>query len=899
MRLRAIRLAEFGTFFDGVALPALSGGLNVLIGANERGKSTILRALNVVFSEPYTAQNKSVRACRSYRGGAPLVETEFEINGSNWRLRKRFLAGRSAELVALASGQTWRNGEAEERLGTLLASHTGIAGARGLLWVEQTKSFSMPTGREQEQLGGALEAFIRREAAAVAGGEQLVQVQALVREALAALMSPVRKAAKKGGAYAQAKSERERLARELEDVRGIVAQGEERIRELGLLKASEAAMKAPENKTRMLAEMEASRHALEAGRTARERLQSALLKVAAAQATADQAGAVAAAMRERVAALAEAEASAGIRREALLCAETKFEVAEQDLRKVEAVSEDHERRLKGLELRLQDLLRSEREAELMMRRGDVLRCFEGARSAAVRRASALADLGSIVVSADDVSRLRDMASEMSEVRAAIAAGAAMVRVTYEAGAAGAFEIDQVKIEDGGEVSIGRAMTIRVPGVGALAISPGRTGDADSYVARLAVLEEQHAAMTARLGGLDLSACAALVEKGSVLKGEAEAATAEINALAPEGLEALEQRLAEFDRELAELAASEPSDEFGDILTIGAVRGAIGQLNGVLSETHVRREAAREAYQKAQLGLETAKYALEAQLLRCRELSESLPGAGEREARLAALDAERAEQQSLLNEAVRQRDAWRERAPSDVAFEGIQQQFKELQSRIADEDEKLRAIEARIALLTARIDDFHENEARGRLEELAAEHDRAVAAVDDYEVEIEALELIDSALSQAELDIRNQVLAPLSARLGPYIARVFGGAKISLGGPLDATEILRDSGAEHVEDLSDGTREQIAVMIRLAYARLFAERGEPVPLILDDALVFADDGRLNQMFGLLQEAGEHHQVIVLTCHDRGFRPLACEFGANPLALERWNAGGQADGLSRAG
>ncbi len=45
MKLRAIRLKEVGRFSAPVALEGLSGGLDVLAGPNELGKSTILRAV--------------------------------------------------------------------------------------------------------------------------------------------------------------------------------------------------------------------------------------------------------------------------------------------------------------------------------------------------------------------------------------------------------------------------------------------------------------------------------------------------------------------------------------------------------------------------------------------------------------------------------------------------------------------------------------------------------------------------------------------------------------------------------------------------------------------------------------------------------------------------------------
>jgi uncharacterized protein YhaN len=54
--------------------------------------------------------------------------------------------------------------------------------------------------------------------------------------------------------------------------------------------------------------------------------------------------------------------------------------------------------------------------------------------------------------------------------------------------------------------------------------------------------------------------------------------------------------------------------------------------------------------------------------------------------------------------------------------------------------------------------------------------------------------------------------------------------------------------------------------------MICERGQPVPVILDDALVFSDDDRIEQMFDALSRAGQKQQVIVLTCRTRTFAAL---------------------------
>jgi uncharacterized protein YhaN len=79
-------------------------------------------------------------------------------------------------------------------------------------------------------------------------------------------------------------------------------------------------------------------------------------------------------------------------------------------------------------------------------------------------------------------------------------------------------------------------------------------------------------------------------------------------------------------------------------------------------------------------------------------------------------------------------------------------------------------------------------------------------------------------------------------------------------------------------LSAGAREQLALLVRIAAARLAGE----VPLWLDDALGHTDPERLAALGPLLAAAGDACQVIVLTCTPERFRSVP---GAHIVALAR--------------
>ena len=102
--------------------------------------------------------------------------------------------------------------------------------------------------------------------------------------------------------------------------------------------------------------------------------------------------------------------------------------------------------------------------------------------------------------------------------------------------------------------------------------------------------------------------------------------------------------------------------------------------------------------------------------------------------------------------------------------------------------------------------------------------------------------------------------------------------------LHVTGVVREAGHEEAfHHLSMGTQEQIAVLIRLAFAEMLVEQGHPATVVLDDALVFSDDRRIGRMFDILNRVARKVQIIVLTCREQLFEGL----GGHLLSLAPGN------------
>jgi len=63
--------------------------------------------------------------------------------------------------------------------------------------------------------------------------------------------------------------------------------------------------------------------------------------------------------------------------------------------------------------------------------------------------------------------------------------------------------------------------------------------------------------------------------------------------------------------------------------------------------------------------------------------------------------------------------------------------------------------------------------------------------------------------------------------------------------LSISTIERNGTKEEFDRLSGGTQEQLAILTRLAFAELLLTQGRPATVILDDALAFSDDHRIQK------------------------------------------------------
>ena len=72
---------------------------------------------------------------------------------------------------------------------------------------------------------------------------------------------------------------------------------------------------------------------------------------------------------------------------------------------------------------------------------------------------------------------------------------------------------------------------------------------------------------------------------------------------------------------------------------------------------------------------------------------------------------------------------------------------------------------------------------------------------------------------------------------------------------------------HVDGMSDGSRDQLYLSLRLATLEQHLSKGEPMPFVVDDILIGFDDNRTRVCIEVLAELAASTQVLLFTHHRR--------------------------------
>jgi uncharacterized protein YhaN len=162
------------------------------------------------------------------------------------------------------------------------------------------------------------------------------------------------------------------------------------------------------------------------------------------------------------------------------------------------------------------------------------------------------------------------------------------------------------------------------------------------------------------------------------------------------------------------------------------------------------------------------------------------------------------------------------------------------------------------------------DAAARAAERAAE---ALARTRDGVDRYVRLRLAGTLLRRRIERYRAENQAPLLRRAGELFATLTLGSFAGLQTDFDDRDepVLVGVRAEgrpvRVEGMSDGTRDQLYLALRLATLEKYLAHGEPLPFVVDDILINFDDRRSEATLKVLAELSKSTQVILFTHHER--------------------------------
>ncbi|MBV1837314.1 hypothetical protein [Acetobacter estunensis] len=858
-------------------LDGLGPGLNLLAAPNEAGKSTLLAALRALFLLRFGSKTQAIRDLAPRDGGSPRIRAGFTLGNAAYCFEKRFLTKAFARLNG--EGRTLEGDDAEAQINDLLgldaAKRGEVEGLLSTLWVGQTQSFTPPELSEASHR--TIQSCLAADLDEITGGAEAGRILARVRSDLAELVDGRRKPK---GRYADAIEGEEAAIQRLRDLENRRAMLEHDIADL-------------DQCTRLLtkeadpARQQRDQSELEKARAQRDALMRFATRVAEGKAAVQEAQRLAQRWRDERARRLERRTTLtalGHRRDEVAEAER---AAQMRLTRAETVLAEKRAQLAQAEERLGQAAHATRTVEqqverlrLREQRDDVKRRLERLERLRDQVAQTRAALGAIAVNEAKLRELTVAERAVETAQAALQAQATVLDVTLDAGASARVMLDGKPLADG-RINLLDPAELRIEGVGVFRIAPA-VGDRAKGQAALDRARHAFEAALASVKCADMVEVHATMERRrqlAVTLGGAEEALkgtcAEPGAGAASDVEGvmshLRERLAACDAGLTDGVEEEGlTAEMAQARLMGARAAAL--------EAEQAVAAARQAVLEPDGEHRLAERLLTERRADSRTVREQMErlAAEDEMARGEIPDADLDERldraQQALDQAERALARLDEERP-DGSEALLDASIQRLEERISGSRQRLADLQQRRAALLARVQATEGEGLDETIDATRRERDRHCSAREACEREVGALRLLARALEEAERSVTERYLAPLTRAVQPAIEMLFPRAATRFGTDFTIEGLERGRGEETLDSLSDGTREQISVLVRLGLADLLLARGRPAMLVLDDALCFSDAARLETMFNILAEASRRMQIIVMTCRAEAFSPLS--------------------------
>ncbi|WCE41412.1 AAA family ATPase [Brevibacterium sp. BDJS002] len=525
-----------------------------------------------------------------------------------------------------------------------------------------------------------------------------------------------------------------------------------------------------------------------------------------------------------------------------------------------------------------DVTKSRARTELteLTRRLDTIRDHDEKRS------RAQATIASIAVTAKNVEALISLETEVRIAENAKTSAAAQI-VAKQLGSQ-SIDVDGTVLGDGatGEFAAVKDVRITIDGIADITVRPGA-----SPVELDKALTSARQAFDAELHRLDVDSVAQARQSAHV-RADAEAVKAEADStltvlLGDDKRDTLEAALARA-QQIVEADGTDPDSR--------ADESNLNDLEAAVTEAEKSAEVAQSEVDTARTELERTRTSRDDARVETVRAQTSLKEAEAQHQRLTNTlsEARTTATDSDLDEAVKTAQSQAESVgtrveEARVAYqaadpETLEMQLQNVRQLVDSKETQREEVRQEVDRLSALIDD---RASEGIYEKLAAAEE-AMESAQKKQARLSrqaaAINLLRTTVLKHKEESQRKYVAPFKEQIERLGRLVFGqGLSVEVSEDLEIVSRTLNERTVPFESLSGGTKEQLALIGRLAVATL-VDTDSGAPVVLDDAFGFADAERLNALNVILGTVGQSAQVILLTCQPDRFARLG---GAKTVSL----------------
>ncbi len=884
-----------------------SPAVNLIAGPNEAGKSTLIEAMTRGLFDKHTSSASELSKTQPWGTSlSPRVTVEFQKGENQYRIEKRFLSSARSILRRYMDGE-WTEVHEGDRAdqevcklfdtelyehGASKPEHRGLA---QLLWTTQGE-FQLPDDLNATSRG-QLQDVLGAVTVTASTHESFAEIDRRYSE----IFTRVKGDYKKNSEVAKTQAQLDATREQLEDVEKNITSKRELAHEVQQLKTRLDKLR--DELGRAEEDLKEKQQDLDAAREHREKRIRARSKKNDAENAYEK-------LDERVTRIDELTEAK----------KKKLGQLEKKQRETEALDDEIDTNLEKVKAEQQKLNEfRERQEELddklrnLRTHEDIVRLERDLDSARQKHEKTKDNIHEVedmksnleelqAPNDQELEELRKLSGTLEQKRATLEALSLDVSFRAETAVGGTAEGDETtefSLEAGEEThwTSPRTIALEFEGIGRLEARSGSEEAADVQE-DVAELEEEY---RTELGAFQADTLDEAIEKNRRrrnLESKIEKLEDRIDELIPDGMDALQKQINKLNTRLT--SAREKSNPLGEGLAEQlenldvsgqqemleeeasqleneqeALDEKIERTESVLKKLQDSAETKKETLQETRervAKLETSVDYIESELADLRD--DGLTEEERTEKRKKRLKAYKEAQEYLgmLEEEVKEKEERPEKA-----YDRAERKVKSLREKERQSTQKLSAREERLRVLSG--EGLYESK-----NELKEEEATLQDSLNRLKSEADAIKLLKHLKDHFQQETLDALVQPVRRNVEPRFRRLVGPKyeKVNLDRQMSPSTVTV-SGWETEADsaeLSFGTQEQLAFLVRLAIAEILAEE-ERTTVVLDDPLVNTDPARMDEALGIIEETADSAQMFILTCHESMYAGL----DAKTLQLEK--------------